>query len=457
VNPRSGPGRIRFLSLAALWILGGCLLAFSQPEAALTVEQAVARATANQPLIRQAEAAVEAARARIGEAQSVFYPNLQASASYSRVEPLQAFTFDLGALLHDPLIPPLSLSLYPEDNVDFHVGASQLIFQFGKQGAQVKLAESGMNAARIGLEQIKQSLAFQAVQGFYTVLFAQEQVKILSDQLENLQLHLKIVQEKMDTGSATKLEVLSTQFRIAGLQSERLDAQSRYEQQAIGLKQLLGLDPEAELELQGSLTPGQNAPDPQTFTAAALEQRPEVRQAMEAENAAQLARRLAVSGYLPTLSAHASLGYRNGLLPNVGALTFNWAAGVQMNVPIFDGLLTARQVQEADQKLIAAKANTAAVRRTIVTQVLQALEELTTRRQQVETSLEQLQQAQAMLEIARTQYEIGVTTNLEYLDAQASLQTARLTNLSTAYREILSEYALRQAAGESIWKLQAAR
>jgi len=313
-----------------------------------------------------------------------------------------------------------------------------------------------MNAARIGLEQIKQSLAFQAVQGFYTVLFAQEQVKILSDQLENLQLHLKIVQEKMDTGSATKLEVLSTQFRIAGLQSERLDAQSRYEQQAIGLKQLLGLDPEAELELQGSLTPGQNVPDPQTFTASALEQRPEVRQAMEAENAAQLARRLAVSGYLPTLSAHASLGYRNGLLPNVGALTFNWAAGVQMNVPIFDGLLTARQVQEADQKLIAAKANTAAVRRTVVTQVLQALEELTTRRQQVETSLEQLQQAQAMLEIARTQYEIGVTTNLEYLDAQASLQTARLTNLSAAYREILSEYALRQAAGESIWKLQAA-
>ncbi len=456
MSPRCGPGRSRTLSLAAAWILGSCLLAFSQPEAALTIEQAVALATTNQPLIRQAEAAVEAARARVGQAQSVFYPNLQASASYNRIEPLQAFTFDLATLLHDPLLPSLSLALMPEDNWDLHVGLSQLIFQFGKQGAQIKLAESGMNAARIGLEQIKQSLAFQAVQGFYAVLFAQEQLKILDEQLENLDLHLKIVQEKMDTGSATKLEVLATQFRIASLQSERLDAQSRHEQQAIALKQLLGLEPEAELELQGSLTPGQTAAEPRSLIASAVENRPEVRQALEAENTARLARRLAVSGYLPTLSAHAALSYKNGLLPNVDALTFNWVAGVQMNVPIFDGLLTARQVQEADQNLLAAKGNTTAVQRTIVTQVLQALEELSARRQQVETSLEQLQQAQQMLEIAKTQYEIGVTTNLEYLDAQASLETARLTNLTAAYREVLSEYALRQAAGESIWKLEAA-
>jgi outer membrane protein TolC len=56
-----------------------------------------------------------------------------------------------------------------------------------------------------------------------------------------------------------------------------------------------------------------------------------------------------------------------------------------------------------------------------------------------------------MLEIAKTQYEIGVTTNLEYLDAQASLQTARLSNLGASYRAVLSEYGLRQAAGGSSW------
>ncbi len=442
--------KIESLGLAAAWLLGGCLLAFSQSGTALTLEQAIARATSNQPLIRQAQAAVEAARARIGQARSVFYPNLQASASYNRIEPLQSASFDLGAL------GSFSFTLLPEDNWDVHLGASQLIFQFGKQGAQVKLAESGLNAARIGLDQIKQSLAFQAVQGFYTLLFAREQLKILAEQMENLEQHLKIVQEKMDAGSATRLEVLATQFRIGGLQSERLDAQSRYEQQASAMKLLLGLDPEAELQLEGSLQPGRTAPEPRSLAAAALEKRPERQQALEGENAALLGRRLAASAYLPTLLAHGSIGYKNGLLPDINTLTFNWLAGVQMNVPIFDGLLTARQVQEAEQKLQAAKANTAAVERTIVTQVRQALEELVTRQRQVETSLQQLQQAQAMLQIAKTQYEIGVTTNLEYLDAQASLQAATLTNLSASYRELLSEYALLQAAGEPIRKLEAA-
>jgi outer membrane protein len=447
--------RIQSLGLAAAWLLGSCLLGFSQSPAALTVEQAVTRAASNQPLIRQAEAAVEAARTRVGQAQSAYYPNLQAAASYNRVEPLQSFTFDLGALLNDPSISPLSLTLYPEDNFDLHLGLSQLVFQFGKRGVQVKLAESGLSAARVGLEQIRQSLAFQAVQGFYSVLFAQEQLRILAEQLDNLQMHLKIVQEKMQVGAATRLEVLATQSRIAALHSERLDAETRYKQQAIALKQLLGLDLEAELELQGSLAPGQSPPDPQALTAAALQQRPEMRQALEGENAARLARRLAVAGYFPTLSAHASAGYRNGLLPNIGSLTFNWAAGVQVNVPVFDGLLTARQVQEADQKLLAAKGNTAAVQRTIVTQVLQALEELGGRRRQVETSLEQLQQAQEMVEIAKTQYEIGVTTNLEYLDAQAGLQTARLANLTAAYRAVMGEYALRLSAGQSMLSGQA--
>jgi outer membrane protein len=449
--------KTKSLSLAVAWILAGCGLAFCQPAAALTIGQAIARATTNQPLIRQAEAAVEAARARIGEAQSAYYPNLLASASYNRIEPLQAFSFDLGALVGNPSLPPLSMSLLPEDNWDLHVGLNQLIFQFGKRGVQVKLAESGLNAARIGVEQIKQNLAFQAVQGFYTVLFTEEQLKILAEQLENLELHLKTVQEKMAAGSATKLEVLTTQFRIAGLQSERLEAESRYEQQAVALKQLLGLDPEEGLELQGSLALGQASPDPRSLIGAAVENRPEIRQALQAEYAAQLNRRLSASGYFPTLSAHGSLGYKNGLLPNISSLTFNWVAGVQMNVPIFDGLLTARQVQEADQRLLAARENTTAVRRTIVTQVLQALQELKTRRRQVETSLEQLQQAQAMLEIAKTQYEIGMTTNLEYLDAQASLERARLTKLTAAYREVLSEYALQQAAGESIWKAEAAQ
>jgi outer membrane protein TolC len=51
--------------------------------------------------------------------------------------------------------------------------------------------------------------------------------------------------------------------------------------------------------------------------------------------------------------------------------------------------------------------------------------------------------------VAKIQYDIGIISNLEYLDAQTALETANVSNLSAIYKEVLSEYALRQAAGEA--------
>ncbi|HYW82152.1 MAG TPA: hypothetical protein VFB30_02780, partial [Spirochaetia bacterium] len=58
------------LGLSAQSTVDGSSTAAGASAVTLTVEQAVARARANQPLIRQALDTVEAARARVGEAQS---------------------------------------------------------------------------------------------------------------------------------------------------------------------------------------------------------------------------------------------------------------------------------------------------------------------------------------------------------------------------------------------------
>ena len=148
--------RARVVPVAAALLLLTCgFLAEAQSTTAvvtLTVEQAIARALANQPMIQQAQAAVESARARVGEARSSYYPNLSGTASYTRLEPNQTFTFPgLG-----------TFSLAPEDNWDFHLGLNQVITQFGKRDVQVRMAENGVAAARIGVDQARTGIAFQA-------------------------------------------------------------------------------------------------------------------------------------------------------------------------------------------------------------------------------------------------------------------------------------------------------
>jgi outer membrane protein len=406
----------------------------------LTVEQAVSRARTNQPVILQAQAAVEAARARVGEAQSTYYPNISGSGSYTYVQPDQSFTFPgLG-----------TFSLAPASNWDFHVGLNQVITQFGKRDVQVRMAESGLASARIGVDQVTTGIAFQAAQVFYTALFLQEQGKALGAQYENLQQHLQVILVREQTGSATRLEELSTQVRLAALQSQRTDIENQFQKQKIALRQLIGLAPTEEIALSGSFQPGTGPADAAALVEASLQKRAEVRQAVEAENAADLNQRLTFDSLYPTLSARGTLGYRNGLLPKTDNLALAWTAGVSLNVPIFQGFLWARSMDEARKRLESAKANTSAVRLNVTTQVLQAAQDVQAARAQVQISAGALDQARQMVDVAKVQYDIGIISNLEYLDAQTALETANVSNLGALYKEVLSEYALRQAAGDTL-------
>ncbi|HYW86071.1 MAG TPA: TolC family protein, partial [Spirochaetia bacterium] len=327
------------------------------------------------------------------------------------------------------------------------------IFQFGKRGIQVKLAESGVSAARIGVEQIRMSLAFQAAQGFYSVIFLKGQVAALDSQLANLQEHLAATRIKAQTGAATRYDELSTEVRISTLQSQRIDAENQLTKQSIGLKQLLGVPETTPLDMQGDFAGGADASgDQHVLIDSAMARRPEVRQAAEAERSAELNRRLATTGGWPTISGHASVGYKNGILPDINTPAFNWVAGVQVNVPIFEGFLITKQEEEADKRLLAARENTLAVKRAVTTQVLQAIQDVDAGRDQVQSAQVQLQQAQEMLDVVKLQYDLGMLTNLEYLDAQAALERAQLGSLLAQYREVLNEYALKQATGTPIWQ-----
>jgi outer membrane protein len=436
--------RAAVFSIAAGILLAASGAAWAQatesPTMTLTVGQAVARAKANQPLILQAQAAAEAARARVGEAQSVYYPSVVGTGTYTYVQPDQDFT-----------IPMLgSFTLAPSSNWAFHLGINQVITQFGRRDVQVKMAESGLATAQIGVDQVRTGISYQAAQVFFTALFLQEQAAALGAQFENLQQHLQVIRVREETGSATRLEDLATQVRMAALQSQREDVENQLRKQKIALCQLTGLATTTVLTLEGSFEPGPAPAAASSLVETALQKRGDVRQAVEAEKTAELNRSLTIDSLYPTLSARGTFGYRNGLQPDIDKLAFDWTAGVSLNVPLFQGFLGANALDEAGRKVEAAKQGTTAVKTNAATQVLQAAQDVQAARRLVEISAAALDQARQMVDVAKVQYDIGVITNLEYLDAQTALETAHVSNLSAMYKEVMSEYALRQAVGETL-------
>jgi outer membrane protein len=433
---------------SASWLAG----AQNAGAPALGLDEVIAKAVSNQPLILQAESSVAAARAKEDQAKSAYLPNVSATASYLHLEPQEGMTLDF-----EPHVPiDIQAAMTPENMWDFHVGVSELIFDFGKRELQVKLAESGVDAASIGIDQIKTSIAFQTAQVFDSALFLRSEIKVLDEQLATLDQHLQDTEKREETGSSTHYDVLTTQVRLASVKSQRIDAEGQYAKQRIALKELMGLRPDEDFDIQGDFSLSVLPGDAEAILAAAMTQRSDLAQSLSAEKQAQLALSLAKLGHMPTISTQAEAGFKNGFLTfdntDVDNLLFTWNIGLMVTVPVFDSLLTERRSAEADAKLKAAQNGTDALRRTVTTQVLQALQDLASSHEQTENSLAQLAQANEALNMAKIQYDIGVGTNLEYLDSQTSLELAKLNNLSATYRELMSQLQLKQALGSRLWE-----
>jgi outer membrane protein TolC len=417
----------------------------------IRLDDAIAKAISNQPLILQAEASVAAARDKEDQAKSAYLPNVSAAASYLYLWPQEGESLDFK-----PYLPiDIQAALTPFNMLDFHLAAGMLIYDFGKRELQVKIAASGVDAASIGIDQIKTSIAFQAAQIFDGILFLRSEVKALDQQLATLQQHLEDTQKREDTGSSTHYDVLTTQVRLASVQSQRIDAEGQYAKQRIALRELMGLALDEDFDVQGDFSLAASPGDAQAVLASAMAQRSDIAQSLSAEKQADLALSLSKLGHMPTISTQVQAGFKNGVLTftntDVNSLMFTWDFGLMVSVPIFDGLLTERRSAEAGAKLAAARNGSDALRRTVTTQVLQALQDVQSSHEQTENSLAQLNQSQEALNMAKVQYDIGVGTNLEYLDSQTSLELAKLNNLSATYREMLSQLQLKQTLGVKIW------
>jgi outer membrane protein len=148
----------------------------------------------------------------------------------------------------------------------------------------------------------------------------------------------------------------------------------------------------------------------------------------------------------PQVRAH---GAYQGLNPESGtaqdAWDWGWNAGVSLDWDLFDGGLRRRVVLEKNLELAKAREDLADLERAVDLEIRQYYLELATADETVAASRETVALAEKSLEIARTRYQTGLSTYLEYTDANLALSTARLTWL-TALRDHANALARLQCA-----------
>jgi outer membrane protein len=434
-------GRASGLMISIMLINVPAMAQGTSPDS-LTLEQAIEMTTQNHPAVQQAMQVVAASEALIEQSRSGYYPDLSGSGSYTRIDPVPSFDIPGAG----------SENLAPNNNYDFHLGLHQTIYDFGRRSTALELARVGRSTAVEAVESAKSGLAYQVVGAFYAILFLEQNISVIDDEINTLNQHLDITKKKVEAGTATDFEILTTEVRIANAQSQKIDMAEMLDKRKIMFRQLSGLPSDAPINLKGDFTLEPIDLNPDSLRELALSRIPEANLSRFAEKSAKIQYEMSRLGDRPSLSAEILFGYKNGYFPNLNTLKINWVGGLRLQVPIFNGFLTRSRENQAWAGVNAARYHTEDVESRVLSGVDQAISGVQASRDKVVSAEPQVKEAEQALLLARTRYDAGTATNLDLLDAETALANARLIRLRATYELVINNYALQRAVGAKIWK-----
>ena len=412
------------VALMMALLLWSTAFAASPAPTELTLDQAVQMALTNNPTGKIAVFDYEAAKGALTAARSYRWPTVSGSHTDARIMAGEL------ANLATPTIPPRG----PFDTVDRYsnsVTASWLLWSGNRVGSQISQAKLALDASRWGIDRARQQLKYDATDAYFKFMAARDAVKLSQESVGRLERYLQDVKLQFDVGVVAKVDVLRSEVELAKARQTLIEWLNAYDITMANLSNIVGLPLTTELRITGDLSYAIFEQELAACVDAALRQRPEISQSTDAAQIAKEGVTIARAGYLPTVSAVYQNGWNDSSFP--GANNNNWTAYLSTNFTFWDSGLTAGKVKQAVEDYNIAKEQLIQTVDGVRLDVRSTYLSLKSFAQSIQTSSAAVGLSEEDYKIKVIRYQAGVGTNLDVLDAQLALTTAKNNYLQAMY------------------------
>ncbi len=398
-----------------------------RPGERLSLERCIEIGLGRNPSVVAAGSATNAAAARVGQAQSAYYPQVTLTGAYSK--------FSSYA---DPT----------NSSQDLYQGTASLtqnIFDFGKTPSQVKIQRLSESASRSDQRSTISAVAFNVKQAYYKMLQAEKNSVVAAETVKLNQDQLDQARGFFDAGVKSKYDVTTAEVNLSNARLGLIRADNAVRIARVTLNNAIGVPDAPDFEIEDTLAFQKSAVTFEDAVQRAYGARPDLLAQQSRREASRESVSLARSGYYPSLTGNASYTRADDrFVPELSG----WSAGVMLTVPLFSGFLTNSQVKEAKENLNAAAANEEALRQSILLDVQQAYLALREAEDSVSVADLTVQQAQENYDIANGRYHAGVGSPLDVSNALVGLANAKTNSIAALANYKIAEAALRRAMGE---------
>lgn len=412
---------------------------------ALSLDEAIDLAFAQNPDLAAAAARIGQAEARVVEAEASFYPKVTARMEYSYSNnPAIAFSnvvaqrrFNFGMNINQP---GWISNFRPEV-----MGAINL-YRGGQDAALKRAAELGVEAAELERSALRNRLAAAVTAAYYAVLSAPRQAEVARQSVETVARELEHTRARVAEGMALKADVLSLEVRATEAYESELRARNAMELSRSALKTLLGSSDLPEFREIEVPDPSGEAAFPKLLDQA-LSQRPEMQAAAHQVHIREQELEAAKGAHLPRVDAYAGYG-QNSRSP--GDFSFNrdnGAIGISAEVDIYSGGAVTARISQAELRVTEAQAVQERTRLEIEDELRQAHLNLNEALQRLKVAEAGADSAEEALRLVNEQYHGGAATVTRYLEAETGRASAALRAILARYETRVAEAQLRKALG----------
>lgn len=380
---------------------------------------------------QDAELAVEKAKlaqvkAQTSQATSNLLPQINASATYSRIDMDQA----------------------PEkiNNLNLALDARQVLFS-GEAWFGSSAAKEGYKAAEASYKDAEQNLLLRASQAYFDVLLAEANLSSAQAEEEAIKRQLDQAQEQYDVGLIPITNVLEARAAYDGSRASRLAMEANVLVSYENLEQITGKRYEKLHNLSPNLPVAKPSPDNrQAWVDTALANSLTLQAADANLKAAQKSLNSKRSGHLPEVALFGQYS-KDSDLPNQFGGEDSTVIGIAANLELYGGGRSQAGIREGTASLEAAKSSQDLAKRQILQQTRSLFTQVNTDVLSIQARKLAIESAESALEATRTGYEVGTRNIVDVLNAERALWAAKRDYDAARFGYVINQLSLKRVAG----------
>lgn len=388
--------------------------------------------------------AVQQARGQTKSARSALLPNLNASLS----ETVQQLNLRASGFRFSSPLPGFSIPsvVGPFNFFDLRATLSQTVLDLTTLN-NYRTARENLRASELSAEDAGDLIVLAVGGAYLQVISAKAKVESARAQLDTANTLLKQTSDQRAVGLVAQVDVNRSQVQALTQQQRLFSLENDLAKQKINLARLTGLPPNQNYDIADDV-PFSAAPSITLEVALrqALEQRSDLKAAEAQVRAAERARSAARAERLPSFSVSADYGVI-GTNPAQAHGTFTVVGAI--SIPIWQGGRTEGNIQQAEAALAERRAELEDIRSRIESDVRNAYLDLEAATNQVTVALKNIDVTKQNLDLTRQRFEAGVSDNVELVQSQESVATARLDYINSVFAHNLAKLSLARAIGRA--------